>query len=99
VAIEEGWVAIRRGKMVFENRPAVEWHKGRAVAWLAERMPQSCEDRLRFYAGDDETHEDVFLAWPEDVTVRVGPPDEPIAARFVVDDPGEVAVVLACIAG
>jgi alpha,alpha-trehalase len=48
------------GKMVFEIRPKIDWHKGRAVAWLLEAMKLDTPDVLPVYIGDDITDEDVF---------------------------------------
>jgi len=47
------------GKEVFDLRPDVDWHKGKALLWLKERM--SLEKPIfSFYLGDDTTDEDAF---------------------------------------
>ena len=50
------------GKMVYELRPSVDWHKGKAVEWLMEQFKKSSEDDTIFpvYIGDDVTDEDAF---------------------------------------
>merc|ERR1712224_439729 len=51
------------GKMVYELRPAVDWHKGKAVEWLLDVIKQDCPEGLEFfpiYIGDDVTDEDAF---------------------------------------
>ena len=49
------------GKMVYELRPSVDWHKGKAVEWLMEQFSKnSSEDIFPVYIGDDVTDEDAF---------------------------------------
>jgi trehalose-phosphatase len=70
-AVEEAFDAVldevdglRRtaGKMVFEMRPQLEWHKGKAVLWLLGELGLDRADVLPVYIGDDETDEDAFAA-------------------------------------
>jgi trehalose-phosphatase len=81
-----GHLRIHGGKDVLEIRPNVDWDKGRAVEWLADRL--GCGPRQRIFIGDDETDEDAFAACHRGITIRVGHPDAPTNARFVatVDD-------------
>jgi trehalose-phosphatase len=85
-----GRFVLRDGKMVREVRPAVDWHKGRAVRWLAERSAAGVPDPLVVYVGDDHTDEDAFQALPTGVTVLVGP-DRQTAAKYRVETPQEAA--------
>ena len=48
------------GKKVFEVRPAMDWHKGRALDWLLQALDLDRPDVLPVYVGDDETDEDAF---------------------------------------
>jgi trehalose 6-phosphate phosphatase len=49
------------GKMVVEIRPDVDWHKGRAIKWILDRLDLSeNQDIVPIYIGDDLTDEDVF---------------------------------------
>jgi trehalose 6-phosphate phosphatase len=89
-----GRFVLRAGKMVVEVRPAVDWHKGRAVRWLADRLGGG----VAIFLGDDQTDEDAFAALPDGVTVLVGP-DRPTAARYRVESPDEVARFLRWVAG
>lgn len=51
----------RNGKKVFEARPGIDWHKGRAVETLLTHMfPDGHENTLVIYLGDDVSDEDVF---------------------------------------
>jgi trehalose 6-phosphate phosphatase len=50
------------GKKVFEMRPQLEWHKGKAVMWLLEQLGLDRPDVVPVYIGDDETDEDAFEA-------------------------------------
>ncbi len=86
-------IVLRSGKMVLEIRPAVDWHKGKAVGWLANQMSQICAEPLLIYLGDDDTDEDVFAAWPEAITVSVGKNPNTLA-NYSVHDPNEVHAFL-----
>jgi trehalose-phosphatase len=49
-----------RGKKVFDIQPAIDWHKGRAVAWLLDRIESEGTQVLPIYIGDDITDEHAF---------------------------------------
>ncbi|MFH0924600.1 MAG: trehalose-phosphatase [bacterium] len=63
-------IIIKKGKMVIEIRPSVEWDKGKIVLWLLERQriifnnkirtPPVTNEVLPIYIGDDLTDEDAF---------------------------------------
>ena len=63
-------VVVRRGKQVLELRPAVKWHKGHALCYMAEKLAIP-ESRV-IYLGDDTTDEDAFAFAPGAITVQVG---------------------------
>jgi len=55
----------KEGKMVHELRPAVDWHKGKAVEWLLQllrRSSASADSLYPIYLGDDVADEDAFRA-------------------------------------
>jgi trehalose-phosphatase len=78
---------LTMGKMVYEIRPRVDWHKGAAVCWIRAQLGDP--NALSIYLGDDATDESAFLALQQDITVKVGPADV-TAARYHLADPDEV---------
>lgn len=83
--------ALRRstGKAIVEVRPAVDWGKGDAVAYLADEL---ADDPFAAYVGDDATDESAFRAVePDGVGVHVGPPGTETAATCRLPDPAAVA--------
>lgn len=82
-------IRIRRGKMVFEIRPPVNWDKGKAALWLLARQRFMLKDKIGvipFYLGDDVTDEDAFKALKDKgITVRVGEGEDSYAKYYVKD--------------
>ena len=62
------------GARALELLPCVDWHKGRAVAWIRERVSAHISSQVRVvYLGDDRTDEDAFAALrEEDIAIGVG---------------------------
>lgn len=80
---------VTEGKCVRELRPDVDWHKGRAVMWLIERM--ELDATLPIYLGDDVTDEDALQALRErGIGIRVTEADVQSAARYRLRDVPEV---------
>lgn len=50
------------GKRVFEIRPQLDWHKGKALLRLLEAMHMDPTQIVPLYIGDDVTDEDAFQA-------------------------------------
>ena len=71
--IERGCCGCFRAKAV-ELLPAADWHKGRAVAWIRDRLLHHRGQPTRvIYLGDDRTDEDAFTALePDDLAIGVG---------------------------
>jgi trehalose 6-phosphate phosphatase len=82
------------GKKVFEMRPAVDWHKGKAVRLLEEAF--GADGRVMpLYVGDDLTDEDAFAELEgRGVGVAVGAESRPTKAGYALTDTGEVAEFL-----
>src|SRR5918993_1934848 len=78
---------LTAGRMCFDLRPRVYWHKGEAIRWLLAHVGQP--EALVVFVGGDPTDEDAFAALPDGVTVRVGSGPE-TAARYHVDGPDGV---------
>jgi trehalose 6-phosphate phosphatase len=90
---------VTEGKEVLEIRPAVDWHKGRAVEFLLERIDPPAGAPV-LYFGDDRTDEDAFRAlraWERGpaagVIVAEAPPPETEALAWLAG-PEEVGEVL-----
>jgi trehalose 6-phosphate phosphatase len=75
------------GKMVYEIKPRVDWHKGAALHWIKDRVGEPQAQMT--YLGDDFTDEDAFAALPDGITVKVGHVEETLA-KFHVANPAEV---------
>lgn len=91
--IVAGRFVLRTGKAVWEVRPAVDWHKGRAVRWLLDRFAPDSTSTLVSCIGDDETDEDAFTSLPGQVTVCVSS-NHATAAAYTATAPEEVAGLL-----
>lgn len=80
------------GKKVFELRPDIDWHKGRAVEWLLRALGLAREGVLPVFVGDDLTDEDAFEALQGrglSLVVR-GDDARPTAADYALEDVDEV---------
>ncbi len=88
--IAAGHDALRMtgGKKIFELRPDIDWHKGKAVRWLIEAAGLDPATTLPIFVGDDVTDEDGFVeVRARGVGVVVGTEDRFTAAHLRVDDP------------
>ncbi|HLU77696.1 MAG TPA: trehalose-phosphatase [Burkholderiales bacterium] len=91
--IERPRLAGRMGKKVLEIRPAVDWHKGRAVRWLHERIDR---DAVPIFIGDDLTDEDAFEVIADDgIGVLVSETPRMTKAHFRIPDVDAVYRLLA----
>jgi trehalose 6-phosphate phosphatase len=65
------------GKMLWEIRPNIRWHKGAAIKWLIDKQSEntaSIEQLVPVFLGDDLTDEDGFRelqAYPNSITIFV----------------------------
>ncbi len=83
------------GKMIHELRPAIDWHKGKAVLRVMAALGLDAATCMPIYIGDDETDEDAFLALRETgLGIRVGHDDRETAADYALGSPDDVATFL-----
>lgn len=59
------------GKKVIEIRPAIDWHKGKAVEFLKKELSKE-KDPFSIYIGDDVTDEDAFKFVVNGLGILVG---------------------------
>ncbi len=86
---------VAGGKKVFELRPRIDWHKGKALDYLLDALDMTGPDVLPFYIGDDVTDQDAFEALDgKGIAILVSEHPLPTAARFRLRDPAEVQVFL-----
>jgi trehalose 6-phosphate phosphatase len=79
------------GKKVFELQPNIDWHKGKALLWLLERMGLDKPDVVPFYIGDDDTDEDAFKSLKGlGIGIVVMERSRATEAQYRLSDPDEV---------
>jgi trehalose-phosphatase len=83
------------GKKIFELRPDIEWDKGKAIAWIQQKLDLAREDVLTFYLGDDLTDEDGFRELQDrGIGILVRDENRPTAAHYAVDNSEDVRLFL-----
>ncbi len=101
--VAAGKVRLSTGKKVWELRPPVDWHKGKAVAAIRAEVARefSAANMLTIFLGDDVTDEDAFkvVVPPDGWSVYVGGPSPVSAAPWYLESPAEVADLLERLAG
>lgn len=89
-----GKIKVFAGKKVWEVKPPIDWHKGKAVESIRTEIKSllKLERLLTIYLGDDTTDEDAFkvLHHPEGWSVYVGPENASSAADYFLNSPAEV---------
>ncbi|MBR0570385.1 trehalose-phosphatase [Microvirga sp. STS03] len=83
------------GKKIYELKPNLDWHKGKAVLWLLDALELNKPDVVPIYIGDDITDEDAFASLQEmGVGVLVGAHDDKTAASYSLKDVEDVKAFL-----
>ena len=82
-------VTKAEGKKVIEIRPAINWHKGRAVEFLKKELSRK-EDPFSIYIGDDVTDEDAFRHVNNNLGILVGEHGQQTYADYRLENIGEV---------
>jgi len=93
-----GKIKVTSGKKVYEVRPPIDWHKGKAVDTIIREIKAALnlENILTLYLGDDTTDEDAFrvLNPPEGWSIFVGGDNPLSAAEYYLDSTSEVEELL-----
>jgi len=63
---------LTKGKKVWEIRPNINWHKGKAVRFVMSKVQSPKSEVVPVFIGDDATDEDVFKVLENGITVRIG---------------------------
>lgn len=83
------------GKKVFEVRPDIDWHKGKAVEWILTELSFDPQHNIAVYIGDDTTDEDAFAVLDgRGFGVVVADPPKESRAQYRVRNTAEVKKVL-----
>lgn len=80
------------GKKVIEIRPAIDWHKGKAVEFLKKELSRE-KDPFSVYVGDDVTDEDAFEYVNNGLGILVGEHSQKTYADYSVEDLEEVKIL------
>jgi alpha,alpha-trehalase len=85
-----------KGKKVIELKPNFDWHKGKSLRILLERMLRNTSNEaFIFYIGDDITDEDAFFEVLDDGTgILVGDHGQKTYAGYHLNDVDEVKIFL-----
>jgi trehalose 6-phosphate phosphatase len=85
-----------KGKKIIEIKPDHDWHKGKAVRWILDRLNLwDNPEVLPVYIGDDVTDEDAFKTLHnKGLSILVGSHDQLTAARYKLSDVDEVSALL-----
>ncbi len=84
------------GKKILEIKPDIEWHKGKAVLWILEKLKLTDKNKyIPIYIGDDVTDEDAYESLKDwGIGIQVGPGAKPTAARFRLKNVYQVRIFL-----
>ncbi len=83
------------GKKVFELRPRIDWHKGKAVEWILNVLGYQPSRHTAIYIGDDITDEDAFDALQnKGFGILVANEPRPSKATYMIKDVQDVKKVL-----
>ena len=83
---QESALKLGKGKMVLELRPNIDWHKGKAIHFIADHITASGGAPYIVYIGDDITDEDAFQSIKHGAGILVGSHAEDSAADYRLKD-------------
>ena len=91
---EKGRIRVTSGKKVWEVRPPVDWHKGKAVVAIGVGLKAryKLERLMTIYLGDDTTDEDAFsmVKRPQGWSIFVGDENSASGAGYFLNSTSEV---------
>ena len=94
----EGKIRVTSGKKVWEVRPPIDWHKGKAVEAITEEIKAllKLEQLVTIYMGDDTTDEDAFriIHRPQGWSIFVGGDNPSSNADYFLNSTSEVEIFL-----
>ncbi len=82
---------IGAGKKILELKPDLDWHKGKALSWLLEKLELKSDKYVPFFIGDDVTDEDALKVIKDTgIGIIVGLHEEKTSAGYRLEDTDEV---------
>lgn len=91
---------VTYGKKVFEIKPDIDWHKGKAVQWILKVLNYTPKNNFVIYIGDDTTDEDAFsMIGDKGFGILVAGELRASAAKYWIKDTDEVKKVLEYLIG
>ncbi len=90
--VASGFSKIKKGngKKVIELQPNIDWHKGRAVEMLMEKISGGENNIFPVYIGDDITDEDAFKVMGKGIAILVGDHGASTQADYHLESVDEV---------
>ncbi|MFP4397742.1 MAG: trehalose-phosphatase [Desulfonatronovibrio sp.] len=83
------------GKKVFELRPNMDWHKGKALLWVLDKLELNKSGVVPLYIGDDVTDEDAFQTLEgRGISIVVMDSRRETKADYMLKSPDEVRLFL-----
>lgn len=84
------------GKKIIEVKPDVDWHKGKAINWIMEKLELlDNPEIIPIYIGDDVTDEDAFKTLSDyGIGILVDSLNKPSAAKYRLENVKEVCLFL-----
>ncbi len=87
---------VGEGKKILEIKPDINWHKGKAVLWILDKLGLTDPNKfIPIYIGDDVTDEDAYKALKgRGIGIQVGPGAATTAAQYRFKNVYQVRIFL-----